>query len=373
MRRFSRLILWIMLGAIIGAALSVVFFAWMLSALVDRVTGGQEAVAEAEVVQPLPMVDFSAGPVDLILEEGLRRWLVQDQSLVRKAATMVMADGQTKPPRSIFGALFSTKQRGEKDDFAISLVRNGETLSQQNCWTVDCVDLPEMQSFLTDMLSAGQQLSEEYESFPDHAGYLRAYAQASASPQRYGEIDPPQPEPERRLPERLYITFPITFFHDDGPATDVPDYATAFREEYAADGDHFELALETTAEDEPFAALMLRRCHDQQVVMRRDGTGPVFPTGWHFVSVDGWIDATPNFADKLEARRDWDLLPSPDNDPERLNRAILAAVAEQGDNPDPRQCYTVDGTTSGNMLTLWRDMPRHYGFRWVRIDEKEAP
>lgn len=355
----------VLLVAVGGALALCVWLIIMIVAAADD----SEPEQPPEPMQPLPQVDFTEGPVDLVIYERDRKWLVRDQELVRDAALKQMPDMAARAPFSTFGAqLLSGSSKYSSWSITLQFLRGSSVLSEQACWGQSCKDRPEMRAILDPLLAARQELKGEYVSFPDYTDYLQAYDAAQTSPDRYGDIDPPKPEDQTGLTEEIVISFPVMFAPIDLPV-DIPDYQTAFATEYATETENFDLSLnvsETTS-------LALLRCSDNHIVLQSDGVTGVFPENWRAVGVYGRIKATDDFADRLMARTDRSFLPVTQYDAAGFDEAVKKAVAAAGVNPDPSDCYIVDGAATESRLTLWRNFPHLYGFYWTRIMPKEHP
>lgn len=367
----------------VAGLLTVLVVSWMMA---DLISGFGSALRDEEPasaqsssgsppdqkMQRFPAMDPVAGPLELVVSENGRDWLVRDQTVIAKAVGAGLPDTSSKEVGLLFLSFLAMSPPGNRPaEVRLSLREKGVEIAALACWSATCADLPETREVLAPLLAVGIRLESAYDSFADHAEYRQAYDAATKSALRYGDIDPPQPEAADRLSQRLIVTFPLVY---RGPAGangadhQIPDYEKAFRAEYAADQADFRLQI-SRHEGE---GMVMRRCSDNSVVMDRAGDAPVLPEGWQFVGVSAHLDAAPALADRIQGRVNWGFLPDPSNDDEALIQGMAAAAEQKGAMTDPEDCYRLDFAPASDEVQIWRDFAKRYGFYWTRMVAGEA-
>lgn len=325
-------------------------------------------------MQQVAEIDFSSGPVDLIVRKSGTEWLVRDQELVRNAALIGIPDTSSEETGLLLmSVLFMSPPGTSPASARLTFRRDGETLSSVACMRALCGNLPELRELFDPLIAAGVPIEHQYKYFSDYGAYLKFYESVEKSADRYGPIDPPTPEEKRRLDNTVYVCFPILY--QKTPASDwlVPArkaYAEAFLTEYADVEDQIALNLN----EERGEGMILRRCSDNGAVMSKDDAAkPIFPSDWEFVAITAKISATSTVADQITDRSDWSFLPEFNNDNEGLTQDIIALVNQHGDQTDPDDCYQVDFAPGSGSVSVWHDYPYSYSLSWTRILPKETP
>lgn len=360
---------------LVGAAIAVGAFVYLMNSIQSDIASlfsspsAQEALEDGGWPQPFKDIDFSAGPVDLVIETSAGEFGIRDQERLKQAAMMGFPDfAGAELGRLALSIVFLSPPGSAPGTTGLTFSRDGRILAQAGCWTSVCGDDPTLAAYMDELTRNARPLVSHSQSFADYDAYLAMRQKLMALPDRFGPVSPETVEAFEPLPDRIYLDFPVIYadgLTEEMAMAHAEKLVDAFRQRFAAQQDEFRL-LSPPAITVERDYLYLQDCRTNEQIVINDNLAPI-PPGYAFASISLRIATSPELAERLSATYAWRFLPRGPADKAALTQAIRRDLAMQGIADDPRRCFSIPNSISGETIRIIHDSFAGYHLGWSTI------